>query len=74
MSNVVLQIQPKHSLVDSNLQIVVRGLRPGQEVTLIARLTENTNAHVAYACFEATPNGVVDVNNQPSLSGTYTGN
>ena len=73
MPRVLLQVKPKRSLADESLNITATNLEPGQEVTLVARMTENKTTFVSSACFVANQNGEVDVSQQASLSGSYTG-
>ena len=60
-------------LVDDELQIVLKGLKPGQIMTVHAVLTEDKKVYESCCSFQADSYGVVNIATQPSRSGTYTG-
>ena len=64
------QIDP---LVDDLIRIRVLGLVPGTQVTIHTTLKEKERSFGSAGCFIADDNGVVDVSQQPSIQGTYTG-
>lgn len=70
---VTVEVLPKSALVDEVVEIVVSNLRPSQKVTVVANIDEGKNKFGSYAHFEANDAGRVDVNQRPSLGGSYTG-
>ena len=68
-----IEIDQLDPLVDDLIHIRVLGLIPGSRVTILATLKEKGQEFGSSACFSADDNGTVDVSQQPSLDGTYTG-
>ena len=69
-----LLVVPTQSLVDEKINIVVKGLSPGQPITLTAKLTGDSKEEFeSYGHFIANEAGRVCAAETPSLSGTYTG-
>jgi dienelactone hydrolase len=67
-----LSIEPSPALVDEALHIVVSGCRPGQPVTVRARMRDGSNGlWESHAVFETGSTGAVDVAAARPLSGTY---
>lgn len=67
-------VNPMQSLIDEKISIVVKGLTPGQRITLKAKLTGDSNEEFeSYGHFIADGAGSVCTAETPSLSGTYTG-
>ncbi|KAL4218032.1 hypothetical protein ACF0H5_022770 [Mactra antiquata] len=62
-----------HLLVDEELEIIVKGLNKQQAVSVYAKLSEEGKHYESCACLNADDNGIVNLKNHPSLSGTYTG-
>ncbi|NXR12387.1 BAAT acyltransferase, partial [Semnornis frantzii] len=61
-------------LADRPVRLWVRGLRPGQAVTLRASLTDEQGEEFqARAFFHANQEGEVDPQCQPALGGSYSG-
>jgi hypothetical protein len=70
----VVSVEPSSSLVDEKVRIVVSGLEPKQSVTLEARIeAENGEVFESHAHFIACKEGEVDVCNDLSLGGSYSG-
>jgi dienelactone hydrolase len=71
---VSLQVAPRISLADQPLRIVVRGLHPGERVTLGL---ESTDVHgvtwTSSATFTSDSSGLLDVSRAAPISGSYTG-
>ena len=68
-----IEIGQLDPLVDDLIHIRVIGLIPGSRVTILASLKEKGQEFGSSACFSADDNGTVDVSQQPSIEGTYTG-
>lgn len=69
-----LVVTPLQSLVDEQMNINVRGLSPGQPITLTAKLTGDSKEQFeSYGHFIADEAGRVCVAEHPCVSGTYTG-
>ena len=65
----VVQAQP---LIDEPVQIRLTGLVPGQQVTVRARMQDDTGRlWASHATFNADGRGAVDVATQRPLAGTY---
>ncbi|XP_035383775.1 peroxisomal succinyl-coenzyme A thioesterase-like isoform X2 [Electrophorus electricus] len=70
----LLSIKPTRGLVDEKLQIVVRNLRPKQDVTLHSvHQSEDKDFWEAFGHYVSDGNGTVTVAKDASLSGTYVG-
>ncbi|XP_076860805.1 acyl-coenzyme A thioesterase 5-like isoform X2 [Brachyhypopomus gauderio] len=69
-----LSIKPTRGLVDEKLQIVVKNLRPKQEVTLHSlHQSEDKDFWEAFGHYVSDANGSVTVVKDASVSGTYVG-
>lgn len=67
-------VKPRQSLVDEKIDISVKGLSPGQPITLTAKLTGDSKEQFeSYGHFVANEAGNVYVAEHPCLYGTYTG-
>ena len=67
-------VKPRQSLVDEKIDISVKGLSPGQPITLTAKLTGDSKEQFeSYGHFVANKAGNVYVAEHPCLYGTYTG-
>ena len=67
------QVEPRRSMVDEPLRILLSGLAPGQRVTVRAAQTDDSaRTWRAHATFVADTNGLVDVAAQAPVSGTYS--
>ena len=69
-----ISVTPKASLADQPVHIVVRGLAPGQQVTV--GLTSTDAKDVPWsskAVFRSNSSGVVDLGTASAISGSYTG-
>lgn len=72
--HVRLSVSPRSTVVDEPVAIRLSGLRPHQQVTLLATLTDaNGTDWTSSALFAADGSGDVDVARSPALSGTYRG-
>uniref|UniRef100_A0A4W4ERR3 Acyl-CoA thioesterase 16 n=1 Tax=Electrophorus electricus TaxID=8005 RepID=A0A4W4ERR3_ELEEL len=70
----LLSIKPTRGLVDEKIQIVVRNLRPKQDVTLHSvHQSEDKDFWEAFGHYVSDDNGTVTVAKDASLSGTYVG-
>lgn len=69
-----LVVTPTTSLVDQKVHIRLHGLEPNQMIRLVARVRENSIWFESSGLFRASDAGEVDLNRDPSLGGTYTGN
>ncbi|XP_076860803.1 peroxisomal succinyl-coenzyme A thioesterase-like isoform X5 [Brachyhypopomus gauderio] len=70
----LLSIKPTRGLVDEKLQIVVKNLRPKQEVTLHSlHQSEDKDFWEAFGHYVSDANGTVPVVKDASVSGTYVG-
>ncbi|XP_058488072.1 acyl-coenzyme A thioesterase 1-like [Solea solea] len=74
-SQVRLRLLPSaRCLFDEPLQLKVSGLRPRQEVALKARSTDDKGAvFSSSATYKADGGGEIDLDRDPSLSGSYVG-
>ena len=69
-----LCIQSPTTLVDEKLDIRVKGLSPNQNVTLQAKIVDESNkTFVSHAFYQSNEAGEVLVSSQPSTGGSYTG-
>ena len=66
-----LSVTPSPALIDEPLRIVVSGCRPGQPVTVRARMRDLERLWESHAVFEAGRDGTVDASAMRPLSGTY---
>ena len=67
-------VKPRQSLVDEKIDISVKGLSPGQPITLTAKLTGDSKEQFeSYGHYVANEAGNVYVAKHPCLYGTYTG-
>ena len=64
---------PTNTLVDEQVKIKLSGLEPGSKVTVRSYLPEPGSCFEAHTHFEVNADGVVAVDQQPSVGGTYTG-
>jgi dienelactone hydrolase len=72
MKGLRLVVMPSPARVDDPPSIVVSGCRPGQAVTVRARMRDGLRRHwESHAAFEADTGGVVDVTRQRPVAGTY---
>ncbi|XP_071509351.1 acyl-coenzyme A amino acid N-acyltransferase 1-like [Diadema antillarum] len=72
---VTLTVEPTTALIDEQVKIQVRGLNPGQLVSIQTQVfTESgTTKFVSSANYRANNNGSVSVQTDPSLGGSFTG-
>ncbi|XP_064019413.1 bile acid-CoA:amino acid N-acyltransferase-like [Pogoniulus pusillus] len=71
---VEVTVTPRCSLADRPVRVRVRGLRPGQAVTLRARLADEQGEEFqSRAFFRASQTGEVDPGCHPALGGSYSG-
>ncbi|XP_072164303.1 acyl-coenzyme A thioesterase 5-like [Diadema setosum] len=72
---VTLTVEPTTALIDEQIKIQVRGLNPGQLVSIQTQVfTESgTTKFVSSANYRANNNGSVSVQTDPSLGGSFTG-
>ena len=71
---VSLQVAPRSSLADQPLQIVLRGLRPDQRVTVSLESTDALGSSwTSSATFASDSRGQVDLARAAPISGSYTG-
>lgn len=69
-----IKILPEKALFDQKVKIRLLGFKPNQLVTVRASTKDDTDKKwVSYATFKANADGVVDLNSQKPLSGTYDG-
>ena len=61
------------AMVDERIRISVQNLDPFQQVTIVARAKEQKVDFIAHAHVIADTHGVVDLQRQASLGGTYVG-
>jgi dienelactone hydrolase len=67
-----LEVLPQRALHEQPVSIRVSGLQPGEEVTLLAEMTNYGNAKwKSSATFHANSNGVVDLGAQAPVAGSY---
>ena len=70
----MFNLRPKTSLIDTITNIAVARLNPGQKVTLGANIVGDTGeVFESHAHYIADKDGGVDVCNDSSLGGSYTG-
>lgn len=69
-----LSIEPRRALVDEPVTIMISGLQPGERVSLKANLFNHGNADwKSAATYIANAEGVVDLNEQAPVEGSYSG-
>lgn len=68
-----ITVDNEDPLVDDRIKITVTGLQKYQHVTIKAEVVEKRQVFAGSGCFVADDNGAVDLSQQSSLSGTYTG-
>ena len=74
VSGAELLVIPRQSLVDEKISISVKGLSPGQPVTLAAKLIGDSKEEFgSFGHFVADEAGKVSVSDHSCLSGSYTG-
>ena len=66
-------VTPRTSLIDETVAIRLHGLEPNQMVRLDATVVENRLKFESHAVYRASTTGVVDLETDVSLAGTYTG-
>ena len=66
-------VTPRTSLIDETVAIRLHGLEPNQMVRLDATVVENRLKFESHAVYRASTAGVVDLETDASLAGTYTG-
>ena len=70
----VISVEPKSSLVDTKVKILVSGLERKQNVTLQARIVgEKGEVFESYAHYIADKDGGIDVGSDSSFGGSYRG-
>ncbi|XP_034095981.1 peroxisomal succinyl-coenzyme A thioesterase-like isoform X1 [Gymnodraco acuticeps] len=71
---VKLSVQPSRGLVDEKFTILVQNLLPGFQLTIHAlHQCEDGHSWEAFAHYTADATGTVNVSEDPSLDGTYSG-
>ena len=74
ISNKMITLWPKFSLIDKITKINVFRLKPLQKITLGARVVgDSGQVFNSHARFIATEHGQVDVSREPSFCGSYRG-
>ena len=66
-------VTPRTSLIDEIVTIRLHGLEPYQIVRLEASVVENKLKFESHAVYRASTTGIVDLETDASLAGTYTG-
>jgi dienelactone hydrolase len=70
----MVTVTPKASLADQPVHVVVRGLAPGQQVTIGLNSTDGKDVPwSSKAVFRSDSSGVVDLGTASAISGSYTG-
>ena len=69
----MLHIDPVECLMDDLISIKINKLQPAQHITLRCEVIEGDYVFDSHAHFVASLDGVVDVSNDPSFGGNYTG-
>lgn len=68
-----INLEPERALSDTPVTITLSGFEAGSEVTLRARMRDETDVPWAsYAIFEVAEDGTLDLSSQAPLEGTYT--
>ena len=67
-------VTPRTSLIDETVAIRLHGLEPHQMVRLEATVVENRLKFESHAVYRASTTGVIDLETDASLAGSYTGN
>ncbi|KAI9547476.1 hypothetical protein NQZ68_017025 [Dissostichus eleginoides] len=71
---VKLSVQPSRGLVDEKFTVLVQNLLPGFQLTVHAlHQCEDGHSWEAFAHYTADTTGTVNVSQDPSLGGTYSG-
>ncbi|KAK5927448.1 hypothetical protein CgunFtcFv8_012605 [Champsocephalus gunnari] len=71
---VKLSVQPSRGLVDEKFTVLVQNLLPGFQLTIHAlHQCEDGHSWEAFAHYNADATGTVNVSQDPSLGGTYSG-
>ncbi|KAJ4938457.1 hypothetical protein JOQ06_003076 [Pogonophryne albipinna] len=69
-----LSVQPSRGLVDEKFTVMVQNLLPGFQLTIHAlHQCEDGHSWEAFAHYTADATGIVNVSQDPSLGGTYSG-
>lgn len=69
-----IHVTPLQSNFDEEIDIVIRGCNPGDEVTLKASLSDDRNElFMSEATFKVSQNREVDLAKEAPITGTYTG-
>ena len=69
-----ITIAPNPAIVDSEVRVRVSGARAGERVRLTAwTLDDSSRRWESHADFLARPDGTIDLGEDPSLAGSYTG-
>ena len=68
-----LSVFPQKALMDEPVKISIKGLSPGQPVTLAAMCDEGIVTFASYGQYKADDQGLVDLEKAESVGGTYTG-
>ncbi|XP_063761435.1 peroxisomal succinyl-coenzyme A thioesterase-like isoform X2 [Eleginops maclovinus] len=71
---VKLSVQPSRGLMDEKFTVLVQNILPGFQLTVHAlHQCEDGHSWEAFAHYSANTTGTVDVSQDPSLGGTYSG-
>ncbi|XP_042338572.1 acyl-coenzyme A thioesterase 1-like, partial [Plectropomus leopardus] len=71
---VTLSVQPSRGLVDEKFIVLVQNVFPGLQLTVHAlHQCEQRDCWEAFAHYTANANGTVNVSEDPSVGGTYSG-
>ncbi|XP_027128903.1 acyl-coenzyme A thioesterase 4 isoform X1 [Larimichthys crocea] len=71
---VKLSVQPSRGLVDEKFIVLVQNVSPGFQMTIHAlHKCEDGHSYEAFAHYTANATGTVNVSEDPSLGGTYSG-
>ena len=68
-----LQVEPARAMIDEPVRITVRGLKPGQAVTMTAAVQDDGPLFRSYSHYMADNEGQIDLDIHASSSGTYEG-
>ena len=68
-----IHITPSTALVDQKVEVIVKGLKPKETVTLVADVEENRCRFQSRGVFKADENGVIHNETSSSIAGTFTG-
>jgi len=70
----IIKISPSSALIDEDIKVLIEGLHPSVDITLMCRVKEQTFRYFSWAYYTSDEKGCVDLTTMSALpGGSYDG-